>query len=74
MFGLGVKLYTHYRDARDVQRTIDYFMVSNKSAVLSYESTDRGVNLSDHLPIRLCIRFTPVSVSVRHVVTAVIPM
>ena len=65
IFGPGAKRYTYYQDARDVQSTLDYFLVSDKSVVLSYEVIDRGSNLSDHLPICLCIRFSPVSVSVR---------
>ena len=68
IFGPSAKRYTYYQDARDVQSTLDYFLVSDKSVVLSYEVIDHGSNLSDHLPISLCIRFSPISpmnVSVR---------
>ena len=40
--------------------------------VFSNEVIDRGSNLSDHLPICLCIRFSPVSVRVNEGVIAVI--
>ena len=58
IFGPGAKRYTYYQDARDVQSTLDYFLVSDKSVVLSYEVIDRSSNLSDHLPICLCVRFS----------------
>jgi len=60
----GAKRYTYYQDARNIQSTLDYFLVSDKSAMLSYEIVDLGVNFSDHLPIRLCTCFTQGSLSV----------
>ena len=64
LFGPVPKRHMYFQDTRDVQSTLDYFLVSDKSVVFSNEVIDRGSNLSDHLPIYLCIRFSPVSVRV----------
>ena len=64
VFGHNAKRYTYYQDARDIQSTLDHFLVSDGSMVLSDEVIDRGCNLSDHLPICLCVRFSHASASV----------
>jgi hypothetical protein len=50
------KRSTYYNEALNSQSTIDFFLTSDKSIILSFAVIECDINLSDHLPITIsCI-------------------
>jgi len=50
----GIKLSTYFNDTLNCESTIDYFLISNKDAIVCFDVIDSDSNLSDHRPIVWC--------------------